>query len=253
MKNTVEKRLQALLNLQAIDCELDGITKIRGALPEEVDALEGEIEEFQKILQGTEADLTEIEESIALQRAKAREAEVLAKKYEEQQMEVRNNREYDAITKEIDLQKLEIQLSEKKVKSAYEKIDKQKLEIEQQKLLIEKKQQLLEDKKGELHNLVSESEGDERKLYEKRNKVAQHVEDSLMKTYDRIRKNVRNKLAVVTVQRDACGGCFNIVPPQRQADIREKKHIVVCEHCGRIIADAAAPPPPDEDDVQPSS
>ena len=247
MKNTVEKRLQALLNLQAIDCELDCITNVRGALPEEVDALENELKELQNLLHETQENLAEIEANITAQRTKAREAEALVKKYEEQQMEVRNNREYDAITKEIDLQKLEIQLTEKRIKSAYEKIDKQKLEIEQQKLFIEKKQQLLEDKKVELHNLVSESEGDERKLYEKRNKVTQHIEDSLMKAYDRIRANVRNKLAVVTVQRDACGGCFNVVPPQRQADIREKKRIVVCEHCGRIIAEADAPPPSEED------
>lgn len=242
MKTTVESKLKALLELQAIDSELDNITNMRGALPEEVDALRDELTDLKAHLQTTKESLKETDESIALQRKKAKEAEGLVKKYEDQQMEVRNNREYDAITKEIDLQKLEMQLAEKRIKTIYEQIEKQKLDIEQQESIVAKKQQILEDKQEELQTLITESEDEERKLHEQRNQIARDIEGSLVNTYERIRSSVRNKRAVVVIQREACGGCFNIVPPQRQADIQEKKRIITCEYCGRIIADVAMPP-----------
>lgn len=243
MENTIASNLNALLELQTIDCALDHITKMRGALPEEVEDLENEFTSLQTRSQSIQEDLSNLEQDIATQRVRIKEIEALVKKYEEQQMNVRNNREYDAITKEIDLQKLEIQLAEKHIKSAYENIDKKKLALEQNQEATAKNQQVLADKQGELKVLIAESEGEERKLHEQRRKVLKHIDEHLQKAYERIRKNVRNKLAVVTINKEACGGCFNQVPPQRQIDIKERKSITVCEHCGRIIADVTEPIP----------
>ncbi len=237
MKHTIEEKLNTLLELQALDNDLDDIVKLQGALPEEVEELQDELTELQARLRNSQEGLTELKESITMQRSKSKETEALVKKYEDQQMNVRNNREYDAITKEIDLQKLEIQLAEKRIKSAYEHIEKQKLEIEHDQAVIEKKKQVLDDKKVALQGLVSESEGEKRRLQKRRKEVVQHIEEALLKTYEKIRSSVRNKLAIVTIKRDACGGCFNLIPPQKQVDIREKKRIIICEHCGRIIAD----------------
>ncbi|HAN49679.1 MAG TPA: hypothetical protein DCQ08_01435 [Amoebophilaceae bacterium] len=242
---TIKKKLNALLDLQAIDCQLDDIARMRGALPEEVKDLENELTALQTRSYNTQEELANLEQEIVTRRVSIKSLEALVKKYEEQQMSVRNNREYDAITKEIDLQKLEIQLAEKRIKSAYERIEKQKIELEQYQVFIEKSQQVLADKQEALQALIGESEGEEQKLNEQRRKVTQHVDKQLLKVYERIRKNVRNKLAVVVVKREACGGCFNKVPPQKQADIKEKRSIIVCEYCGRIIADVIVPPEED--------
>jgi predicted nucleic acid-binding Zn-ribbon protein len=241
MENTIENKLNALLDLQSIDCELDDLTKVRGALPEEVEDLENELTALRTRSYNTQEELANLEQEITTRRVSIKSLEALVKKYEGQQMSVRNNREYDAITKEIDLQKLEIQLAEKRIKSAYERIEKQKLELEQYQVFIEKSQQALADKREALQALIGENEGEEQKLHEQRRKVIQRVDKQLLKVYERIRENVRNKLAVVVVKREACGGCFNKVPPQKQADIKEKKNIIVCEHCGRIIADVIVP------------
>ena len=152
-------------------------------------------------------------------------------------MNVRNNREYDAITKEIELQKLEIQILEKRIKEAYEKIESKKEEIEGTKGVQDERQKDLESKKKELEVITQESEDDEKKLEKSRATAAKNVEERIFKSYEKVRNNMRNGLAVVPVKRGACGGCFNIVPPQKQAEIREKKKLIVCEHCGRILAD----------------
>jgi len=239
MENTIEKKLGVLLALQAIDCALDDIIKMRGALPEEVIDLEKELTDLKTRSHDIQGEIANLEQEIASQRVSLKAIEALVKKYEEQQMNVRNNREYDAITKEVDLQKLEIQLIEKKIKNAYARIESQKLELEQCQVLVEKKQQALADKQGALQVLIEESEGEAKKLHARRKKVTQRFDEKLLKVYERIRGNVRNKLAVVVVKREACGGCFNKVPPQLQADIREKKRIILCEHCGRIMADVS--------------
>lgn len=243
MENLIEKKLNALLDLQAIDCELDNITKMRGTLPEEAEDLEKKLSELQTQLQSMVEEVDHLEQSIANHRIKIKDTGTLVKKYEEQQMNVRNNREYDAITKEIDLQKLEIQLAEKKIKDTYERIEEKKVAIEQGQAAVEKNKQVLASKREELQTLTAESEGEERKLYKQRSQVTKSIEKRLLDTYERIRKNVRNRLAVVTIKKEACGGCFNQVPPQKQVEIREKKHIVACEHCGRIIADVIDPLP----------
>ena len=247
MEETIERKLNALLDLQAIDCKLDNIAKMRGVLPEEVEDLENELASLQARSIDTQEALSNLEGDIVTQRVTIKTVQALVKKYEEQQMDVRNNREYDAITKEIDLQKLEIQLSEKKSKGAYEQIDKKKLALEQCQAVIEKNKQALADKQGALHALIEESKEEEQKLHGQRTKVIKNVDERLLRAYDRIRANVSNGLAVVVVTREACGGCFSKVPPQKQADIQERKSIITCEHCGRIIADVIIVAEPEDD------
>lgn len=237
MENTVAKKLEALEKLQAIDSKIDEVKKIRGALPEEVQDLEDEIAGYQTRIEKQSEEKKELEDAIAANKAAIKDAEKLIKKYEEQQMNVRNNREYDAITKEIELQQLEIQILEKRIKEAYEKIEGKEEESKQTKDTLSEREKDLKSKKDELASIVKESEDDEQKMEKDRAKAAKNVEERLLKSYDKVRTNMRNGLAVVPVKRGACGGCFNVVPPQKQAEIREKKKIIVCEHCGRILSD----------------
>ena len=237
MENTVAKKLENLVKLQSIDCELDELIKVRGALPEEVMDLEDEIVGYQTRVDKQNQELGDLESGISSNKTAIKDAEKLIKKYEEQQMNVRNNREYDAISKEIELQQLEIQILEKRIKEAYEKIEAKNEEIAQTQGVLTERTKDLESKKNELDVITQESEDDEKKLLKDREKAVKSVEDRVLKSYDKVRHNMRNGLAVVPVKRGACGGCFNIVPPQKQAEIREKKKLIVCEHCGRILAD----------------
>ena len=157
--------------------------------------------------------------------------------YNEQQMNVRNNREYDAITKEVELQQLEIQILEKRIKEAYARIEDKKLEIQETENKRKERIKDLQEKKDELESITSESQADEEKFEKSRAKASKQIEERLLMSYNKVRNNMRNGRAVVPVKRGACGGCFNIVPPQMQAEIREQKKIIVCEHCGRILAD----------------
>lgn len=237
MESTVAQKLDALARLQSIDSELDAIRKVRGALPEEVRDLEDEITGYQTRVEKFNADLEGLQVEISNAKEAIKESEKLIKKYEEQQMNVRNNREYDAITKEIELQRLEIQISEKKIKEAHLRVDKKNEEIENTKLIASERAKDLDSKKGELSTITEESKEEEDKLLKDRDKAVKDIEDRLLRSYNKIRENAVNGLAVVAVKRGACGGCFNIVPPQRQADIRERKKIIVCEHCGRVFSD----------------
>ncbi|MCS4433558.1 zinc ribbon domain-containing protein [Aquiflexum gelatinilyticum] len=236
MESTVAQKLEALLNLQKIDSRLDSIFKVRGALPEEVQDLEDEIAGYETRLQKFHTDTVALEEDIKRFKDNIKESEKLIKKYQEQQMNVRNNREYDAITKELELQDLEIQVSKKKIGEAQAKIEFKNSEVNELQEILKERQKDLNNKKDELGTIVSESENDESKLKSEREKAIKKIEDRLVKSYTKIRTNAKNGLAVVMVKRGACGGCFNVVPPQRQADIREKKKIIVCEHCGRVFA-----------------
>lgn len=236
MENTVAKKLEALEKLQELDSELDEIYKIRGALPDEVMDLEDEIAGYQTRIDKQNQELEEIETNIENNKSAIKDAEKLIKKYEEQQMNVRNNREYDAISKEIELQQLEIQILEKRIKEAYGKIEVKKEEIAGTQHTLDERKKDLDSKKDELSNIMKESEDDENKLQKSRDNAKKNVEERLLVSYEKLRKNMRNGLAVVPVKRGACGGCFNIVPPQKQAEIRDKKKIIICEHCGRILA-----------------
>jgi uncharacterized protein len=236
-ESTIAQKLEGLLKLQTIDSELDSIRKIRGDLPEEVRDLEDEIAGYETRISKYQADLSVFDEEIEKQKNNRKDAEKLVIKYKDQQMNVRNNREYDAISKEIELQELEIELADKRANEAAYKSTLKKDEIAVTETILDGRQKDLDSKKKELDVIVSESEGDETKLLTLREKALKNVEDRLLKSYDKIRQNASNGLAIVTVKRGACGGCFNRVPPQRQADIKEKKKIIVCEHCGKILAD----------------
>ncbi|MFN8345387.1 MAG: C4-type zinc ribbon domain-containing protein [Spirosomataceae bacterium] len=237
MELTVAQKLDLLLKLQQIDSQLDDIKKIRGDLPEEVRDLEDDIAGFETRIGKYNGEISVLDEEISRHKAVKKDAEKLIARYKDQQMNVRNNREYDAITKEMELQTLEIELADKKVREADFKIKAKKEEIAATDGLLKERREDLKVKKQELDTITSESHEDEKKLLEKRENQAEKVDERLYKSYMKIRLNSGNGLGVVTVKRGACGGCFNVVPPQRQADIREKKKIIVCEHCGRIFAD----------------
>jgi predicted nucleic acid-binding Zn-ribbon protein len=241
MENTVAQKLDALVKLQTIDSKLDEINKVRGDLPEEVRDLEDELAGYETRVSKFESEIQKLEEEIQNHKQSMKDSEKLIKKYEEQQMNVRNNREYDAITKETELQQLEIQIGEKRIKESFAKIDLKKEEISKTDASLQERKKDLDVKKKELDSIIGESKEDEDKLLKDREKASKTIEERLLTSYNKIRQNVINGLAVVIVKRDACGGCFNTVPPQRQVDIREKKKLIVCEHCGRIFADVETP------------
>ncbi|MFT7037230.1 MAG: putative nucleic acid-binding Zn-ribbon protein [Cyclobacteriaceae bacterium] len=237
MENTVAQRLETLSKLQSIDSELDEIEKIRGALPEEVMDLEDEIVGYETRVANHNQQIEDLELSITNNKTSIKDSEKLIEKYKEQQMNVRNNREYDAITKEMELQELEIQIQEKRIKESHVKIEVKNEEIQETINTLEERKKDLVSKKKELETISSESQDEEEKLMKGRAKASKVIEERLLNSYNKIRNNVRNRLAVVPVDRGACGGCFNVVPPQKQAEIREKKKLIVCEHCGRILSD----------------
>jgi len=233
----ISAKLEALLNLQRIDSQLDEIRRVRGDLPEEVRDLEDEIAGYEARVKRFDEEISGLQDQIKQRKAATKEAEGLIKRYEEQQTNVRNNREYEAIAKEVELQRLEIQISDKKIKEAQYLIDQRNTEANVTRLRLDERRKDLDTKKSELDTIVAENEAEEKQLVTERETAIQPVESRLLTAYDRIRGNMRNRLAVVLVRRDACGGCFNTVPPQRQADIISHKKIIVCEHCGRILAD----------------
>jgi len=233
---TIAQKLEALIKLQTIDSKIDEIKIIRGDLPEEVRDLEDELAGYETRLSKYEKDIAALDETIKGYKQGIKDSEKLIKKYEEQQKNVRNNREYDAITKEVELQQLEMQVFEKKIKEALQQGEFKKSDIEKTQASLADRQKDLKNKQGELQVIIEESQDEEAKLVKDREKAIKQIEERLLLSYDKLRSNVANGLAVVSVKRDACGGCFNTVPPQRQAEIRDRKKIIVCEHCGRILA-----------------
>ncbi len=238
----VEKKLKALQRLQKIDSKLDDITKVRGDLPEEVQDLEDEITGYETRLEHFNETLGNLEQGISDKKSAIKESGDLIVKYKTQQNNVRNNREYDAITKEMELQELEILVSEKKIKEAGYQIELKKKDVTALQEKLTDRQADLVKKNEELTVIITESEEEETKLGETRIKAEKALDNRLLIAYTKLRNNMRNKLAVVPVKRDACAGCFATVPPQRQADIRDKKKLIICENCGRILADVIAPP-----------
>ena len=234
---TVEEKLQNLYELQRIDTEIDKIKTLRGELPLEVQDLEDEIAGLETRIENLKAELSELDKTTSTRKQEIKKAEEAIKKYSEQLDNVRNNREYDALSKEIEFQKLEIELQEKRIREATKaKAEKDAL-MEESKKRYEDKVSDLEAKKNELNDIINETHKDEESLQIKSEQLAATIDDRLLTAYRRIRSNARNGLAVVTVDRDACGGCFNKIPPQRQLDIRSRKEIIVCEYCGRILID----------------
>lgn len=234
---TVAQKLEALVKLQSIDSQLDELKKLRGDLPDEVQDLEDEMEGYKTRLGRFETELKDLEDVIKKNKEGIKEAEKLTKKYNEQQKNVKNNREFDAITKEIELQELEVQICEKRIKEAKEKIDGKKAEITTIEKLISERSEDLQTKKDELDGILGESQEEEKRLMVDREKAVKKIEDKLLKHYNRLRSSLSNGLAVVRVVRGAAEGCNIIIPPQKIAEIREKKKIVIDEHSGRILAD----------------
>jgi uncharacterized protein len=234
---TVAQKLEALVKLQSIDTKIDELKKLRGDLPNEVQDLEDEMEGYKTRLSRFEAEQKELEDTIKKNKEGIKEAEKLVKKYNEQQKNVKNNREFDAISKEVELQELEVQICEKRIKEAKEKIEAKKTEIGEIESFIKERTEDLDTKKGELNDILGDSQEEEKRLLSEREKATKKIEDKLLKYYERLRGSLSNGLAVVNVVRGAAEGCNIIIPPQKIAEIREKKKIVIDEHSGRILAD----------------
>ena len=234
---TVEEKLKALYNLQKIDSEIDRIRTIRGELPLEVQDLEDDIEGLETRLQKLTDEVNGLEDTIVERKNMITDALAMIKKYEEQQGKVRNNREFDSLSKEMEYQNLEIQLCEKKMNEARTNIEAKNELTEVAKGNLAERQIDLNHKKSELDGIIAETQKDEEKLEKDSAKARKIIEERLLFAYSRIRDNSLNGLAVVKVERSACGGCFNKIPPQRQLDISLRKKVIVCEHCGRVLVD----------------
>ncbi len=234
---TVEEKLKSLYQLQVIFSEIDRIKTLRGELPLEVQDLEDEVAGLRTRIGNISGTIEDIKSEEAKRRNKIEEAKAMIEKYTEDQNNVRNNREYDLLAKEIEFQTLEVEFCEKKLRQYAGDLKAKNEEIERTNVLLEERLAALEDKRNELEEIVSETKEEEEKLRDRAKVLEATIEPRLLQSFKRIRKNTRNGLGVVYVQRDACGGCFNKIPPQRQLDIKMRKKIIVCEYCGRIMID----------------
>ncbi|MBL6467812.1 MAG: hypothetical protein JNG43_06930 [Prevotellamassilia sp.] len=234
---SVEQKLKNLYQLQTTLSEVDRIKTLRGELPLEVQDLEDEIEGLTHRIGKYNEDIEGLQTDIAVKKNKIKEAQEAIDRYKNQLNDVKNNREYDMLSKEIEFQGLEVELQNKKIGEAQRAIDSRKADVENAKHQLEERRADLDMKKSELDDITAETKAEEEKLREKAKNLEQTIEPRLLAAFKRIRKNSRNGLGIVYVQRDACGGCFNKIPPQRELDIRMRKKIIVCEYCGRIMID----------------
>jgi predicted nucleic acid-binding Zn-ribbon protein len=234
---SVEEKLSALVTLQKIESKLDEIQILKGELPMEVSDLEDEIQGLNARQTRIEEEINGIKEFIEQKKETITESEALIKKYEKQSTNVKNNREFEAINKEIEMQQLEIKLAEKHIKDANEEIAEKAVMLEKAKKNVSSKETVLKGKKDELEKIISATEKEEKHFNKLSSEAREKVDERLLLSYDRIRKNYRNGLGVVPVVRDACGGCFNAIPPQKQSEIKQRKKIIICENCGRILVD----------------
>ena len=231
----IEDKLKALYQFQQVHSEIDKINILRGELPLEVQDLEDEIAGLNTRIKNFQDEVKQLETAISNKKNEIVNAQNLIKKYQEQQNNVRNNREFESLAKEIEFQSLEIELCEKRIREfSAQNADKQET-INAAKSQMEEREADLKGKKGELAEITSDTEKEEKQLQKKAAEIENKIEPRLINAYKRIRSNARNGLAVVTVQRDACGGCYANIPPQRQLDIRSRKKVIVCEYCGRIL------------------
>ena len=234
---TIEEKLRALYSLQLVDSEIDKIRTLRGELPLEVQDLEDEVAGLETRISNLKSEVTELEKAVVGKNNEITASQALIKKYEEQQNNVRNNREYDSLSKEIEFQTLEIELCNKKIREFTSQVAEKKEVMAEAQTSLEERKHDLEGKKSELEDITRDTQKEEETLADRSSELQTKIEDRLLTAYKRIRSNARNGLAVVPVKRDACGGCFNQIPPQRQLDIRSRKKIIVCEYCGRILVD----------------
>jgi uncharacterized protein len=234
---SVEEKLSSLVKLQKIDSKLDGLQILKGELPIEVSDLEDEIAGLNARQNRIEEEMNGIQQFIEDKKTLIKDSQELIKKYEKQSDNVKNNREFEAINKEIEMQTLEVKLAEKHIKDATEDIAEKAKQLELAKKAVATKEGNLKGKKSELEKIIGETDKEEKNYNNQAAAAREQVDERLLVSYDRIRKNYRNGLAVVPVERDSCGGCFNAIPPQKQSDIKQRKKIIVCENCGRILVD----------------
>jgi predicted nucleic acid-binding Zn-ribbon protein len=237
-ETSIEQKLKALYKLQLIDSKIGKLTAIRGELPIEVSDLEDEIIGQETRLNNLKADVTKFEENISANKSKITDAKALVKKYEKQLDNVKNNREFDALNKEIEIQGLEQQALEKRIKNTQFDIEQKKIAIDTLQKELEGRAIDLQNKKAELDTIVAETQKEEDELLKIRSAAVKIADERLVHSYDRIRKSVKNGIGVATIERESCSGCFAGIPPQRQSDIKQRKKIIVCENCGRVLTDA---------------
>lgn len=234
-ETTVAEKLDALYALQKIDSQIDKIRTVRGELPLEVQDLEDEIEGLETRIKKMQEEAKELDTEVSDRKNAMKEAESAIVKFKEQQNNVRNNREFESLAKEIEFQDLEIKLHDKRIKEAKAKIASKKEVLDEAKERLEMRKGDLKEKQGELNEIIGETQKEEETLVAQSEKAKAAIDARLIAAYDRLRTNAKNGLAVVGVDRDSCGGCFNKIPPQRQLDIETKRKVIVCEHCGRIL------------------
>lgn len=237
-ETTVAEKLDALYALQKIDSQIDKIRTVRGELPLEVQDLEDEIEGLDTRIKKMQEEAKELDLEVSDRKGAMKDAEIAIQKFKEQQNNVRNNREFESLAKEIEYQELEIKLHDKRIKEAKIKITSKKEILDEAKDRLEMRREDLKVKQGELNEIVGETQKEEQSLIDASKTAKDAIDERLIAAYDRLRTNAKNGLAVVSVDRDSCGGCFNKIPPQRQLDIDSKKKVIVCEHCGRILVPA---------------
>ncbi len=234
---SVEEKLKTLYQLQTTLSAIDEKRALRGELPLEVQDLEDEIAGLNTRVEKIKGEIDDFQQAVSQKKSEIAEAQASVERYKKQLDDVKNNREYDTLTKEIEFQTLEIELCNKKIREAATKVGERQNDLKHTEELIEDRKQALEEKKSELDEIVDETRAEEERLKEKAKDLEIKIEPRLLTSFKRIRKNARNGLGIVYVQRDACGGCFNKIPPQRQLDIKMHKKIIVCEYCGRIMID----------------
>ncbi|MBQ9534156.1 MAG: hypothetical protein IJR71_09415 [Prevotella sp.] len=234
---SVEEKLKALYQLQTTLSSIDEKRALRGELPLEVQDLEDEIAGLTTRVEKIESEIADFQAAVTMKKGEIATAQASVKRYQQQLDEVKNNREYDTLTKEIEYQSLEIELCNKKIREAQVRMEERTHDIEQARALIADRNADLDQKRSELEEIMQETRDEEEQLKEKAKELELKIEPRLLSSFKRIRKNARNGLGIVYVQRDACGGCFNKIPPQRQLDIKMHKKIIVCEYCGRILVD----------------
>lgn len=242
LEASVEEKLRALFKLQQIDTKIDKIRTVRGELPLEVQDIEDDIAGLEVRTSKLSEEVKEYDNELNAKKNSKKDATAAIKKYEAQQSKVRNNREYDSISKEVEFQKLEIELAEKRVKEFEYQLKVKTELLDSIQGQVDEKKKELDIKKKELKEITDETQAQEEDLIAQSESAQKNIDERLWNAYTRLRKNFRNGLAVVAVERDACGGCFNQIPPQRQMDIRQHKKVIVCEHCGRILVDKAIDP-----------
>jgi predicted nucleic acid-binding Zn-ribbon protein len=234
---SIEQKLKALYKLQIIDSQISKLQIVRGELPNEVADLEDDIAGMETRLANMANDVKAIEETISQNKTRILDAKALAKKYEKQLEGVKNNREYDALNKEIEIQGLEQQAADKRIKNANFESEQKKNAITALDTELVGRKQDLKNKKGELESIIAETEKEEANLNVDRAKAVTVADDRLVASYNRIRTSMKNGIGVAVIMRESCGGCFAGIPPQRQADIKLRKKIIVCENCGRVLVD----------------